>query len=265
MIAQGRTCYDEEKDTIHGYGRKWSENDLSSALENEVAALIYDDEGNKHIQAILGGVGTTEFEKAELEKVLTNAEPVKNWQVGEAIAECYLVKHRKCSFPWPDGRDVRRPRTSLPGADLVGFIEEQGDTRFVFGEVKTSKEEQWPPQVCSGRSKGNGLGTQVKDLCLQENIKCEIFKYLGHRADAFRGKYMVAAKHFIYDRKDVHIVGFLVRDVEPKSEDLKSLVKSVSEIRQGKTSVEFFALYLPKGKIDTLAATVCAARKGGAA
>ena len=56
----------------------------------------------------------------------------------------------------------------------------------------------------------------------------------------------------------------LVRDVEPKPEDLKSLVKLISSVRSEKTSVEFWALYLPNGKINTLAESVSMARKGGA-
>ena len=265
MIALGKECYHEINGAIHGYGRKWSEKDLSSALGNEVADLVYDESGNEQIRSILAGVVATEFEKAELEKVLASADTIKDWQVGEAIAECYLSKHRNCLFPWPDGRDVRRPKSSLPGADLVGLIGEDGETRFVFGEVKTSTEKKWPPQVCGGRSKGKGLGKQVRELCCDENIKNRIFLYLGHRAGAFAEQYKVAARHFLIDRNDVHVVGFLVRDVEPKPEDLKSLVKSISSVRSEKTSVEFWALYLPNGKINTLAESVSMVRKGGAA
>lgn len=265
MIALGKECYHEVNGAIHGYGRKWSEKDLSSALGNEVADLVYDVAGNEQIRSILAGVVTTEFVKGELEKVLASPDAIKDWQVGEAIAECYLVTHRNCSFPWPDGRDVRRPKSSLPGADLVGLIGEDVETRFIFGEVKTSTEQKWPPQVCGGRSGTHGLGAQVKDLCYDEGIKVRIFQYLGHRASAFAEQYKVAARHFLLDRNDVHVVGFLIRDVEPKPEDLKSLLKSVSSVRSEKTSVEIWALYLPNGKINTLAESVSGVRKGGAA
>ena len=265
MIAVGKECYHEKCGSIHGFGRKWSDKDLSSALEDEVAVLIYDEVGKEHIQSILAQVTTTEFLKDGLEKVLASSDTIKDWQVGEAIAECYLERHRNCSFPWPDGRDVRRPKSSLPGADLVGFIKEQGKTRFVFGEVKTSHERKWPPQVCRGRSGTHGLGVQVKDLCSDERIKAKIFKYLGHRADAFSEQYRDAAKQFLVDRNDVHVVGFLVRDVEPKSDDLKSLVRDISVVRSGTTSVEFFALYLPNDRIKTLAENLRKVGKGGVA
>ena len=265
MIALGQECYCRVHGAIHGCGRKWSETDLSSALENEVADLVYDEAGNDHIRSILAGIVTTEFDKEELEKILANTDPVKNWQVGEAIAECYLSKHRNCCFPWPDGRDVRRPKSSLPGADLVGLIGKGDKTRFVFGEVKTSAEKHWPPQVCGGRSGTHGLGAQVKDLCCDDQIKIQIFLYLGHRADAFAEQYRIAAKRFLADRTDVHVFGFLVRDVEPKPEDIESLVKTFSSVCPEKTSVEFLAFYLPSGKIDMLARTVGQTRKGGAA
>lgn len=265
MIALGQECYRKVHGSIFGCGRKWSEKDLSSALENEVADLVYDEAGNEHVRAILAGIVTTEFAKDELEKVLANTDSVKDWQVGEAIAECYLSKHRNCCFPWPDGRDVRRPKSSLPGADLVGFIGKGGETRFVFGEVKTSKESKWPPQVCSGRSKGKGLGTQVRDLCSDESIAFCIFKYLGVRADVSDERFRIAAKRFLEDKSDIHVIGFLVRDVEPNQADLQSLVENTASVCAGKTTVEFWALYLPNGKISTLPETVSMARKGGAA
>jgi len=41
-------------------------------------------------------------------------------------------------------------------------------------------------------------------------------------------------------------------------------VESISSVRSENTSVEFWALYLPNGKINTLAESVSMARKGGA-
>ena len=261
MIAYGKECYHEKNGAIHGYGRKWSEDDLSSALYNEVASLVYDDAGNEHIQSILEKVVTTDFDKTELEKVLAISDSIKDWQVGEAIAECYLTQHCNCLFPWPDGRDVRRPKSSLPGADLVGYISKQGETRFVFGEVKTSAEAKWPPQVCRGKK--DCLVNQVKDLCLEENIKNQIFIYLGSRAGTLDKQFMDAAKHYINDKTNVHIIGFLVRDVEPNADDLKKPLQDISGICPSKTKTEFLALYLPNDKINTLAKTVVNARNGG--
>ena len=263
MIALGKECYHEKNGAIHGYGRKWSEDDLSTALYNEVASLVYDDAGNEHIKSILEKVVTTDFDKTELEKVLAISDSIEDWQVGEAIAECYLTQHCNCLFPWPDGRDVRRPKSNLPGADLVGFIGKHEETRFVFGEVKTSAQEKWPPQVCCGRSGTHGLGAQVKDLCREESIKFQIFKYLGFRADTSDEQFQNATKHFLKDRNDVHIIGFLVRDVESNADDLKKPLEDISGICPSKTMVEFFALYLPNGKIKTLAETVVNARNGG--
>ena len=37
-------------------------------------------------------------------------------------------------FPWNSDRDKRTPKASLPGADLVGFIENGDEVVLVLGE-----------------------------------------------------------------------------------------------------------------------------------
>ena len=61
------------------------------------------------------------FASDNLRSALSAKHPVFDWQVGEAMAEAYLVDHRQCEFPWPSGRDLRNPEASPAGADLVGF------------------------------------------------------------------------------------------------------------------------------------------------
>lgn len=272
MIPVGNECYHETNGSIHAFGREWSEADLNAALNSEVSAAVYDCEGNKGIQSMLKLVETTDFENGELEKVLSCSDKLKPWQVGEAIAGCYLEKHRNCCFPWPNSRDVRRPGSSLPGADLVGFITEDDNTRFAFGEVKTSEQEMWPPQVCRGRSGTHSLGAQIEDLCLQDRIKIYIFRYLGHRVELSTERsrnvaiqFRNAATRFLNNHNDVYVVGFLVRDVEPKAADFSVLLTRISKIKPSTTTVELFALYLPKGRICTLAKTIERVRKDGAA
>jgi hypothetical protein len=87
----------------------------------------------------------TDIKLSRVTWIPENQKVPEEWRVGEALAEAYLVAHRTCKFPWPDGRDARKAGSSLPGADLVGFQQHGGTDRFAFGEVKTSGEIRYPP------------------------------------------------------------------------------------------------------------------------
>ena len=110
-----------------GLGLRWSDNELSAAMDGRVAAVLFDDEGKANIEDILTSLAETDFAQEGLRRLLEDPDRIENWRVGEAIAETYLIDHRSCSFPWPDGRDERKSGSSLPGADLVGFgIDDDG-------------------------------------------------------------------------------------------------------------------------------------------
>ncbi|MFV9691942.1 MAG: hypothetical protein ACNY01_13410 [Desulfobacteria bacterium] len=129
----------------------WTADEIDTALAGPVAPVLFDHEGTADIAALLESVPGTDFTGDEIARILDNDTPPKDWEVGEgeAIAEAYLTHHRDSFFPWPDGRDIRKPKSSLPGADLVGFHKNNEKTRFAFGEVKTSKENKTPPTNCT--------------------------------------------------------------------------------------------------------------------
>lgn len=133
-----------------GYGIVWTNEELQDALEKPVAKVVFDDDGRANLRALLDSVSNTEFDASEVKRILDNICEPENWRIGEALAESYLVYHRVCTFPWPDGRDERKSGSSLPGADLVGFQLKGEMDRFVFGEVKTSEECNYPPGAMYG-------------------------------------------------------------------------------------------------------------------
>ncbi|NCC61037.1 MAG: hypothetical protein EOM12_08860 [Verrucomicrobiae bacterium] len=57
----------------------------------------------------------------------------------EALAEAWLEKEHKVIWPWNMERDKRNANASLPGADLVGFVENGSEIRLILGEVKSSR------------------------------------------------------------------------------------------------------------------------------
>lgn len=262
-IATGITEYTLGTSPVCGCGFSWATDELDTALAGSVSEIVFDDSGKADISVLLSGVTETDFEKTQVELILTDTDTPEDWRVGEALAESYLVHQRKCFFPWPDGRDERKTGSSLPGADLVGFQKEGDETFFAFGEVKTSAECSYPPGAIYGRT---GLKRQLEDLKDSAKIKDDLFKYLGYRAStaAWNVHYQEAAKKYLGSKTNIRIFGFLVRDVKPHQDDLRVRVNKLAEDVHADMKIELLAVYLPEGSIATLSSKVMNYRKGGA-
>lgn len=253
MIAAGAKCYNLGSSPSKGTGRSWNAEELDAAIEDQVAALVFDDQGKADILELLAGVAETSFEQEQLAQALAAPDDIEDWRVGEAIAEAYLSEHRNCLFPWPDGRDERKSGSSLPGADLVGVQQDEHGDRFVFGEVKTSGEAKYPPGAVYGRT---GLKQQLEDLRDKEGIRNDLFKYLGFRAknSTWLDRFKAASKRYLNNTSDVQLFGVLVRDVEPNVDDVRVRVEKLGNGCPAGTQIELLALYLPGGAIADLAA-----------
>jgi hypothetical protein len=247
---------------VTGAGLGVAAGDLEAALAGPVAAVVFDDAGRDEIQTLLGGLADTDFAKENLERLLSGEKEPEDWRVGEALAEFFLTENRACYFPWPDGRDERKRGSSLPGADLVGFQRDEDVDRFAFGEVKTSAENSHPPGAAYGR---HGLKQQLEDLRDRRTVRDDLVKYLGHRAAhaSWRDRYRSAAAVYLRDTNAVRIFGILVRDVTPHQDDLRALVTALGQNCPGSTVIELLGIYLPQGRIATLATQVIAARRQG--
>ncbi len=262
-IAVGTVHYTADEKPIKATGIGFSDEQLNLALTQRVPALLKDEAGKKQAEDMLAGLATTAFASDRLQAALNVKPEPQDWQVGEALAEAYLVDHCDCEFPWPHGRDLRNPKASAAGADLVGFQAHAGKTRLAFGEVKTSEEEKWPPQVMTSR---HGLEKQLELLRDSTTIKDHLMIYLAMRAvnTSWKAKYQQAAARYLHNPQDVALFGFLVRDVIPKPEDLKERGKKLATGCPTGTSIELRALYLSPKSIPTLAKRVFP-KKGGAA
>lgn len=263
MFPSGNRVYAAGTPPVAAEGVEFSADELDVTLSQRLPVILNDVAGKQRIQELLGGLAQTAFEANRLNDALGVAHTVYDWQVGEAMAEAYLVDHRQCEFPWPSGRDLRNPEASPAGADLVGFQIHNGSVRFAFGEVKTSTEEKWPPQVVTGR---HGLAKQLEELRDSRQIKDHLaIVYLAHRAPRtdWEARYRSAAARYLAKESDVSLFGVLVRDVEPRPEDLSSRVAELADNCPPDTSIELYAVYLPPGSIPSLAAKVLP-YKGGA-
>ncbi len=249
---------------VTGTGFGISEEQLTTALAGAVADIVYDDTGTDEVAALLDGLSDTNFTRVNLDAILTGSRPPEDWRVGEALAESYLVECKNCYFPWPDGRDERKPGSCLPGADLVGLHKEGETHRFAFGEVKTSGVATYPPGVVYGR---HGLKQQLEDLRDCDNIRNRLVLYLGYRAVRadWKDRYRDACASYLRDTCNVRIFGLLIRDVAPNSDDLSARVNSLAQGCPAQMCIDLVAIYLPSGSIATLATRVAATRQSGGA
>ena len=229
---------------VTGLGVGILKKSINEMINGPISSIVFDLEGNKAIEDLLNGVTETQFSKARIKSILSQNNQPEGWRVGEAIAELYYSENKKCTFPWPNSRDVKKRNSSLPGADLVGFHETSDMYRFAFGEVKTSFEENYPPGVMHGR---HGLKRQIEDLLDKSEIRDDLVKYLGHHAvnSDWKNLYIQAASTYLNDSTNVFIFGALIRDVKPDEADLKARVNSLSEECPTSTTVDLIAIYLP--------------------
>ena len=261
-VSKGTVEYNLGTAPVTGCGLSYSGDELDTALSGPVADVLHDRSGNSDIESLLISVTETDFEKDQIEHILSSTKPPEDWRVGEALAESYLIDQRNCFFPWPDSRDERKGGSSLPGADLVGFQSNDIDDFFAFGEVKTSIEHRYPPGAIYGRT---GLKKQLEDLKDDEDIKNCLFKYLGFRAQksSWENRFRRAAKNYIKSKTNVRIFGFLIRDVKPNPDDLRTRVTRLAEDQHTDMVIELLALYLPQDSIKQLGDKVATRKHGG--
>lgn len=86
--------------------------------------------------------------------------------------------------------------------------------------------------------------------------------YLGFRAKgaAWSERFRTAGRRYLNNKSDVQLYGFLVRDVDPHENDLRSRIEKLSMNCPEGTRIELLALYLPAGRIEGIGAAAIAAR-----
>lgn len=253
----GTQVYQADHERTLARGVLFTQAELVSLLNGPVKSVVQDPEGKEGIRMLLASVATTGFEQAALEEMLADETAVPSWLIGEAIAEVFVTGAHQCEFPWPSGRDLKNPNASPTGADLVGFQltdDAECPYRFAFGEVKTSVEQKWPPQVAYGRA---GLQQQLEDLRDSKEVKAALFRYLGFHASntPWADKFRSAAKRYLQSNyEDAVLFGLLIRDVEPKANDLRKRAVNLSSNQPPATAILIYALYLPNQMIEKLPA-----------
>lgn len=227
--------------------RAQSGDELNSFLTGPVAARLNDTEGGEELRNHLRGLSLTGMGREALEEVLVaDVAEERDWAAGEALAEAVLEAHHDVVLPWNTGRDKRNPFASLPGADIIGLQRDGDSHRLALGEVKCSSEEQWPPQVMSGRS--GGIGHQLDKLAGDFGTICQLLKWLLPRVKGTtheRPFNNACTKYFNTSRRDFTLFGILIRDRDAREQDLQARGHSLGRSLQAPTRCQLIALYLP--------------------
>ncbi|MDP8209623.1 MAG: hypothetical protein P9M05_02345 [Candidatus Stygibacter australis] len=222
---------------------------FSEFLTAKVSERLDDSTESEEFRRFLNGLPLTGLGQENLAAVLNAEQPEERaWAAGEALAEAFLEEDQNVVFPWNMERDKRNPFGSLPGADIVGFIGEGRECRFALGEVKTSSEQQCPPQVMSGRS--GHIGHQLDQLSDNLTIICQLLKWLLIRINntQYQNNFKQAAVTFFNSgNKDIALFGILIRDTEANSRDISVRGRALRGKFSNPTTCNLIALYLPWG------------------
>ncbi|MEX2564754.1 MAG: hypothetical protein WD431_02280 [Cyclobacteriaceae bacterium] len=190
---------------------------------------------------------------ADIQAWENKEENVQIFRIGEAYAEIVLEEHFQCRFHWNELRDARNPKGNKTGADLVGFIEVDGQVLFLFGEVKTSSENAHPPQVMTYQK---GMENQLCDLCEKPEKRRILISYLQNKArlfedgHPFKEDFNASVRAYYAANSGYQLVGVLVRDTEPVEEDLSESYHRIKDQILEPTGLKLLALYVPVKKSE---------------
>ncbi|KAF3983513.1 MAG: hypothetical protein HFP81_06800 [Methylococcales symbiont of Hymedesmia sp. n. MRB-2018] len=234
ILPKGTTNYQEMHNGVSIIGISYSDNQVKQYSEL-VKNACFDSDGQDELNAYISSIGETGFTSTQ--SILTN---IKEWQLGEALAEVHLEQCFSCHFPWSNRRDLKNPKSSLSGADLVGYH----NSEFAFGEVKTSAEQKSPPQVTSKRY--DGLSAQLNKLCIDTDLRQTIIQYLFFRQKE-TVKYQEALRTYLKNQHNFYIFGVLVRNTLPNVNDWSYLKNNFTAHKKNKSYL--VALYLSFDKL----------------
>lgn len=227
-------------------------------MENNVRARLNDVDGQNIVESHLRALALTEFDVASLESFLNaRSYEERDWAVGESFSEAILEQEFGVIFPWNYARDLRNENASLAGADIVGLIDDGGQYKLLFGEVKTSVENRYPPQVVTAR---HGMANQLETLGTNLTRLNTLILWLTHRCKGttYEVSFNEAFKHLIQNaNQGIFLVGILVRpNIVANEDDLRSRGEALGNTFNGTvTKGLLLAYYLPHslGDFATLA------------
>jgi len=247
LALQVQKAYPNDAAIVHWRGIKVTDpNEFDLFLRGPVRARVTDQDFEAQLAQDLQALATTEMATATLGNLLKAKVAPLDWEIGEALAECLLEEEFGVRWPWNENRDRKTPRASLPGADLVGLLDDGDDTVFLFGEVKTSSDANTPPGVLAGRG---GLINQIDTLAISGEIHLALVRWLAARCKGTTlwDKFQKACTRYLNSNgKDVALVGVLLRDTQPHLDDLRTRGEALAARDEQQPRMRLDAWYAPR-------------------
>lgn len=239
---------------VEWYGYNVNHNAVyQNFMENNVRARLNDVDGQATVESHLRSLGSTGFEKDNIEILLNaRAQEERYWAVGESFSEAILEQELGATFPWNHTRDLRNENASSAGADIVGLIDDNGQYKLLLGEVKTSAENRYPPQVVTSR---HGIANQLETLGANATRLITLIQWLVHRCKGTNHEpnFNEAVKYlFRNSNQGMYLVGVLVRpNIAANENDLQSRGTTLGNTFNGTaTKALLLAYYLPHSLVD---------------
>jgi hypothetical protein len=222
-----------------------SREEFNQFISNEFSERIRYYSGFTQIDEVLRNLKDTGFQTDGLEEVLNYKITKSDW--GEYFAYHQLESSFNISIPWPSQWDKKKITHSLPGADVIGLKNENGSISFVFGEIKTSQEMRYPPQVVT--KKADGLVTQLMKFEDREIIS-NLIKWLliKSHGNSWEPDFSAALEFYVANDFYFSCVGILVRDTNPTIDDLACIPEQLTL----RCNVSLYAFYLPEPMHDCI-------------
>jgi hypothetical protein len=247
----GTPVYSGTSSQVIWRGARLTHELLSDLRGGPLAERTHDLAQRDECIAELRAMATTDMATEVIEDLINSETRPLGWEVGEALAEAILEQYHGAIWPWNTARDRRTPKASLPGADLIGFVQEaDGNVCLLFGEVKTSSDVNTPPGVVYGRS---GLIAQLEGLATRRDLHFSLLKWLRARCvePDLRRFYEAATARFIGSKgRDFRLVGCLMRDTSPHEDDVRARAINLSKSLSAPSAASLYAWYLPASVED---------------
>lgn len=255
--------YHHNESNLRGYqGISLDEQECRAHLKGLVKNNLLDrEERDNTLERLRALRDETGFEASEglladIQALEDESVRVQNFRVGEAYAEVILEQEFSCRFYWNELRDARNPKGNKTGADLIGFIEVDGEVLFLFGEVKTSSEiANRPPQVMTG---ADGIESQLRDLHGNRIKRQILISYLQSKmrlfpeGHPFKQDFGKGIRAYYSSPEDYHLIGVLIRDVESDERDLSRSYDRLRTQLLEPVGIKLLALYLSIQQNDWL-------------
>lgn len=234
--------YNETVSTnIDFLGFCFEENQFEWYLQNRVKYKFEDTEWAEMLTE--AAVESTGFSSENFTDIFQNRDEASSWRIGELLAECILEDFFHANFYYNSTRDAKNFRSCLPGADLVGICTLDNTICFLFGEVKTSDDQNTPPNVVYGKT---GMIHQLETLRDDRDKRNYLVKWLFSKSivaePAFKEQCAEALRNYV-ENNIVHLVGVLVRDTPPSVRDLRARAIALNNNTPTNIKIRLMALY----------------------